>query len=96
MEREPIAVRSVKDIEGSEKRCLESMLGQKLRQDQQVFIMAFTPGAVPDEVAHRTALAEIHDLQAKAAAYANAHGITEDEIDAAVDEAMQHVRRRPE
>lgn len=94
MKREPLTVQNVKDLQASQKRCLESILGQELRDHQQVFIMAFSAGVEPDEATRRQALAGIKELQAKAEAYANAHGITEEEFDAAVEEAMQHVRRR--
>ena len=92
MERQPIAVRSVKEIQGSEKRWLEAVLGQHLHDNQQVFIMLFTPGVVPDEATRRRARDGIRNLQAKAQAHADAQGITNAEIDAAVDEAMDHVR----
>ncbi len=94
MENELLTVRNVKDIQDSDKRCLESLLGRQLQENQQIFILAFTAGVVPDEATRRKALAGIHQIQAKAETYANAHGVTDEEIDAAVDEAMEHVRRR--
>lgn len=94
MEKEPVAVQNVKDLQANDKRCLEHLLGRQLQANQQVFIMAFTPGLVPDEATRRNALAGIHQIQAKAETHAKAHGITEEEIDAAVDEAMDHVRGR--
>ena len=92
MERQPIAVRSAKEIQGSEKRWLEAVLGQHLQDHQQVFIMLFTPGVAPDEATRRQARDGIRKLQAKARAHADAQGISDEEIDAAVDEAMGHVR----
>jgi hypothetical protein len=94
MEKEPVAIQSVKDLQDSDKRCLQNLLGRELQENQQIFITAFTAGMVPDEATRRKALAGMQRIQAKAEAHANAHGISEDQIDAAVDEAMEHVRPR--
>jgi hypothetical protein len=49
MEHEPLTIQSVKDLQDSGKRWLENVLGQHLKENQQVFIMVFTPGVEPDE-----------------------------------------------
>jgi hypothetical protein len=94
MEREPIAVQSVKDIQPSGKRWLEDVLGQRLEEDQQVFIMVFTPGVLPDDATRRQALARIEGTLAKVDEHGRADGVTPENSDAAVQEAMEQVRRR--
>jgi hypothetical protein len=94
MERDPIAVQSVKDLQDSGKRWLESVLGHHLRDNQQVFIMVLSPGSEPDEDARRRARAGLEATFAKTEAYALAHGVTDAEIDAAIGEAMEGARPR--
>ena len=53
MELSPIAVESVKNLEASGRQLLEGILGQKLQENQQVFIMVLSPGKEPDEQARR-------------------------------------------
>lgn len=83
---------NVGDIESDERRSLELLLGQKLQDDQQVYIVAFSPGVVPDDETRKRALANMRKTFAKTEQYAKDHCITEQEIDETVDEAMQHVR----
>jgi hypothetical protein len=92
MEPSLIAVESVRNLQAGGKRWLEAILGQQLQESQQVFIMVLSPGTEPDEAARRQARAGLEAVFQKAEAYAGAHGIDEDEIDAAIQEAMQHVR----
>jgi hypothetical protein len=94
MDRTPVSIQSVKDIQDSGKRWLEELLGQRLREDQQVFIMVLSPGSEPDEEARRRARAGLESVFRKTEAYAQEHGITDAEIDAAIQEAMADVRRR--
>ena len=86
-------VRNVRDISPENRRSLESMLGEPLREDQKVCI-AIVPVTGPDEDVRRAAFARIEEIFARTDAYAREQGITEKEIDEAVEEAMQHVRHR--
>lgn len=92
MEREPVAVQSVKDIQASGKRWLEDVLGRHLENNQQVFIMVFTPGVVPSDERRREALAGLEKTWERVEKHMKDRGNTADEFDAAVDEAMEHVR----
>ena len=94
MERTPVSVQSVKDIQDSGKRWLEELLGQPLRENQQVFIMVLSPGIEPDEAARRQARAGLEATFQEATAHAEAQGVSDDAIDAALGEAMGHVRPR--
>jgi hypothetical protein len=92
MERSPVAVESVRNLQASGKRLLEDILGQQLQENQQVFIMVLSPGTEPNEAARDQARAGLEATFRQTEAYARAHDINEDEIDSAIQEAMQHVR----
>ena len=92
MEQEPVTVENVKDIQAGGRRWLEDVLGQHLQEHQQVFIMVLSPGRAPDEAARRQARAGLEATFRKTDAYAQEHGVTDEEIDSAVREAMDHVR----
>lgn len=92
MEQSPIAVESVRDLEASGKRLLEGILGQQLRENQQVFIMVLSPGSEPDAAARQAGRAGLEATFRKTEAYAQQHGVSDEEIDAAIGEAMAHVR----
>jgi len=94
MEKSPIAVESVKNLEANGKRLLEDILGHQLQENQQVFIMVFSPGAEPNDAACGHARAGLESTFAKTTAHAQQHGFADEEIDAAVLEAMDYVRPR--
>lgn len=89
---EHATLRNVTDVQGDKRTALEGLLGQQLSENQQVFIMVFTPGVVPDDETRQAARIEktLDESERQAAA----RGITAEEADAAVDEAMEHVRHR--
>jgi hypothetical protein len=86
-----VAVRNVKQLPSAEKRSLENLVG-RLEDDQQVFILAFTPATVPIAEARQTALRGLNQTWAKVEQHMQKHGITAEESDAAVDEAVDNVR----
>lgn len=90
---ELIALRNVKDIQNTGKDWLEGVLGQDLRDDQQVFIMILTPDVVPDDATRKRAAEGIQQVLADVDAQTAASDVTQQEIDETVDEALQHVRR---
>jgi len=63
--------------------------------NQHVLIMVYTPAAIPDEETRGKARKNLDRIYAKADARAAQQGVTHDEYDAAVDEAIAHVRGRP-
>ena len=83
---------SVGEMVGDDCRCVEHLLGQPLQEDQQVCILAFKPGVVQDDDTRRRALASMQRTFAAAEQHARNHGVTEAQIDAAVDEATDKVR----
>lgn len=91
---ESIAVKNVKDIQATGKHWLEGVLGQNLQENQQVFIMLFTPGVEPDEATRRQALDRIEKTWANVGKHMDEQGISPEEFDDGVDEAMEQTRRR--
>lgn len=86
--------RNVDEIPEASRRSLESLLGRQLQEHQRVFIMVLDPAGAPSDATRREAAVGLRDIIAMAERHADAQGITEDEADAAVTEAMEHVRRR--
>jgi hypothetical protein len=84
----------VRDIPEPDRRSLENLFGHPLEADQQVFVMVCSAGQVPDEGTRRAAAERIRRTLADADRHRVANGVAEDELDAAIDEAMEHVRPR--
>lgn len=83
---------SVSEMAGDDRRSVEHLLGRALEEDQQVYILAFTPGVVPDEQTRRDALASMQNTFAQAERHARQQGVSDDAIDEAVDEASDRIR----
>jgi hypothetical protein len=83
---------NVNDMPAAERRAIEVLLGRNLDADQQVFIMAYTPNAAPNKAVRDAARTGLQQTFAEIDQYAKARGITPEEADEALDEAMQHVR----
>jgi hypothetical protein len=90
---ETIFDHNVSELTASNKQSLEAVLGRPLQGHQRVFIRVFDEAVVPDEATRRAAMQDLEQLLDKADQHAREHGITAEEADAAVEEAMQHVRR---
>lgn len=94
MEKELVAIQNVKDLQGTGKQWLEAVLGHHLRENQQVYIMVFTPGIEPDALAKRRGMSAVHGVWDHVDGNLRDQGATGEDFDAAVDDAMEHVRRR--
>jgi len=94
MNMDAMIAKKVSDIPDAKRALLEELIGRHLGADQQVLIMVVNPIAVPSDATRRQAAAGIRQIIAEARARADAQGITEEEADSAVEEAMAHVRRR--
>ena len=88
-----VAIRDVKRLPSAEKRSLESLVGRPLEDNQQVFILTFTPGVAPSDPARKEAMAGLAQTWKQVEQHMQTHPTTEAEFDAAVDEAVKHVRR---
>jgi len=84
----------VNEIPDPDRRSLENLLGHPLQANQQVFVMVLPTGQAPDKATRRAAAESIRRTLAEVDQYRAAHGITDEEVDAAIDEAMQYVRPR--
>ena len=91
---ESTASRNVNELPVPERQAIEGMLGQPLSAEQRVFIMTYTPNAVPDESVREAARAGLQRTFDKVDRYAAEHGIAREEAEAAIEEAMRHVRPR--
>jgi hypothetical protein len=86
--------RSVKEMEAGQRRSLEQVIGHELQDDQQIVIRILTPEIDPDPEKRARAMADLRRLSEQAAKNCQNLGVTEQEIDEAIDEAMNFVRRR--
>lgn len=84
----------VNDIPEPDRRSLENLLGQPLQPNQQVCVMVFSAGKTVDDTTRRAAVETIRGALDKVERHRAARGIADDEVDAAVDEAMKHIRPR--
>jgi hypothetical protein len=84
----------VNDIPEPDRRSLENLLGHPLEADQQVFVMVFSAGQLPDEATRRAATARIRQTLAEVDRYRATNGVTDQEVDAAIDEAMHQIHQR--
>jgi hypothetical protein len=86
--------RAVNDLPEPERRSLEHLLGCPLEANQQVFVMVLAAGETPDRETRRAAAESIRHTLAEVDQHRAKSGTSDDEFDAAVDEAMHHVRPR--
>jgi hypothetical protein len=91
---EAMISKSVGEIPVTAKRGLEDLLGRELQPDQRVLVVVLSSSTIPDELVRREAVEGLRQLIASAERHADEMGVTDDEIDSAVEEAMAHVRRR--
>lgn len=89
-----MTTRNVNDLPPAEKEALEAVLGQPLAPDQQVFVMAYTPNAEPQEEVRDAARQNLQQTFAAVDEHAKASGTSPEEADAAIDEAMERIRPR--
>jgi hypothetical protein len=94
MENEFVAVQNVKDLQDTGKQWLEKVLGHHLQESQQIYIMVFTPSVEPDATAKRQGRAAVQQVWNRVEANLHDSGATGAGFDEAVDEAMEHIRRR--
>lgn len=89
-----MTTRNVSEMPDAEKQVLEVLLGQPLKKDQQVFVIAYTPGVVPDEETREAARQIFQQTFEAIDQHAEKQGIDSSEADATVDEALEQIRPR--
>jgi len=87
-------IRDVKCIESDERRVYESVLGHALQESQRVIIRVIELENEPDEAGNQASLNQAVEIARRSRAAAEAQGVTTDEADAAIDEAIQEARRK--
>ena len=87
-------IRNVKDIEDDKRSVFESVLGQKLRDNQQLFIRVITVGEEPPAATRDAALKRASEIARQGRAHAAAQGVTPEGADAAIDEAIREHRQQ--
>jgi hypothetical protein len=91
----PMVTHSVNEIPDAARRTLEDLLGRHLEANQKVCLVVLTPPEESDEETRRQAVESIRRRLLETDQSMAARGITTEEFDAAVDEAMEQIRPRP-
>ena len=86
---------AVNDIPDAARRALEDLLGHHLEANQKVCVMVLPQTEEPDAEARAQAVERIRRRLSEIDKDMEARGVTTEEFNAAVDEAMEHVRPRP-
>jgi hemerythrin superfamily protein len=86
--------RDVDKIELVERRVYEAVLGHALRENQQVILRVIDLQKEPDESGRRKAMAEFHEICKRGTENRQRQGISVEEADQSLDEAIQAVRSR--
>jgi hypothetical protein len=90
-----IVSRNVVDLPEASKQGIEQLLGAPLKPHERVYIVVDAPPAGPAEPVRIRAAKRIEEIIAHAQANADRQGVPDAEIEAAIEEAMRHVRPRP-
>ena len=86
------ALRKVTELPPETRHAVESILGRSLQEDEAVSVNVYKPaptGAMREEISRRL-LGRIDKTAQKV------QGVPEEEIDSAIDEAIDHVRHHKE
>ena len=87
-------IQNVKDIEADKKQWLEGALQEHLIDEQRVLIMVLNPGVQADEAIRQKAMANLKQLSEQGAASRKQQGVSEEQADRILDEAIKHVRQQ--
>ncbi len=85
-------IRNVQEIKASERKVYEDVLGEHLQDSQRVLIMVLNPGVELDEAIRNKAMDDFHQLCKQGTENRERLGVSVEEADQIVDEAIQHVR----
>jgi hypothetical protein len=87
-----ISVRRANELGNAARSAVESLLGRKVADEEQVTVMAYPAPPAEDEPGRKAAVRDlINDLDSMAA---SASHIPDEEMDALIDEAIRHARHR--
>ena len=89
---ETISVHRANELGNAARSAVESLLGRKVADEEHVTVMAYPAHAAENEAGRKVAVRDlVEDLDSMAA---SASHIPEEEMDALIEEAIQHVRRQ--
>ncbi len=88
-----IAIHKAHELSPDARRVVERMLGRALAPEEEVSIMAFSPHSAPVGEAREKMARQLEDRIARTAE--QARDLPESEQEAAIDEAINHVRLNP-
>ncbi len=86
-------IRKVDDLNAEERRMYESVVGHALREDQRVIIHVVELGTEPDAPTRKAASQRAIEIARRGRASAADQGVTPEEADRVIDEAIHAVRR---
>ena len=86
--------RNVDDLPDASRQSIELLIGSPLQAHQRVYIVVDDPRPGPSGQERLQAAQRIRQIVAQAQAHAELTGVSDSQIDAAVEEAMAHIRRR--
>ena len=89
---ENVSINWARDLPAAARAAIEKLLGRSLRDDEEVSVMALEPHPAPSGEARRQTTERLKSALDQLAHKAKT--VSSDEFDAAVDEAMDHVRAR--
>ena len=87
-------VHNVKDMTPDTRHGIEAVLGEALQDDQVVYLVVITPDAEPIDEKRAAAIADLHGICKQGTAHRESLGVSIEEADEALEEAMEHVRSR--
>ncbi len=87
-------LRNVKDIAGNDRVGLEHVVGAPLQDDQQVLIQVLNVGVVPSEDARRAGMQQAAAIAQRGREHAASLGVTAEEAESTIEEAIRHVRQQ--
>ena len=89
---ENIPIQKADELPADARRAVEQVLGRALEHDEEVSIMAFSPHEAPSGEARQALARQLEDRIAKTAE--RVRDVSAEEQEAAIDEAVNHVRSK--
>lgn len=87
---ESISTQKASDIDMPARQWLQHLFGRSLSEEEEVTILVVSPHAAPDD--RKSAFCRMDEVLDKSAA--NMQDVAVSNFDEAVDEAMDHIRKR--
>jgi hypothetical protein len=83
---------NVSDLPSHERSAVEAILGQSLRDDQQLYIVALDAAVEPSVAVRRKAWSELEEVIAEAHQNVRDSGVLPEVLEGTIDEACDEVR----